>query len=68
MKNVVYTKMLYYLCKNKSLADAAGMKIVIDDFGEKTGLWEMFDSEGGHASCSTPACLAAQRWEVYSTV
>lgn len=35
MKNVVYMKMLYSPCNNKSLADAAGMEIVINDFGEK---------------------------------
>lgn len=58
MKNVVYMKMLYYPCNNKSLADAAGRKIVINDFGEKKCLWEMFDSEGGHGSCSAPAWLA----------
>jgi hypothetical protein len=33
MTNVVYMEMLYYPCNNKSLADAAGMKIVINDFG-----------------------------------
>lgn len=57
MKNVVYMKMLYYLCKNKSLVDVVGMKIVIDDFGEKIGLWEMFDLEGGYVFCSIFVCL-----------
>ena len=35
MKNVVYMKMFYYPCNNKSLAYAVVMKIVINDFGEK---------------------------------
>lgn len=35
MENVVYMKMFYYPCNNKSLADAAGRRIVIHDFGEK---------------------------------
>lgn len=34
MKNGVCMKMLYYPCNNKSLADAAGIQIIIDDFGE----------------------------------
>lgn len=35
MKNVVYMKMFYYPCNNKSLAYAVVMKIVINDFGEE---------------------------------
>lgn len=69
MKNGVYMKMLCYPCNNKSLADAAGMKIVINDFGggKKKGLWEVFDSEGGHGSCSAPACSAGKALEAFCT-
>lgn len=58
MKNVGYMKMLYYLCNNKSLADAAGMEIVINDFEEKKVLWGMLASEGGCGFCSAPVWLA----------